>query len=186
MKIKLIEKWILFIESSLNRDVVLLILLLLLSRLIPHWPNFTALGAVSVLAPRWLNQSKMALIFPLLALFLSDLIIGLHAMAFYTYSSILIVSFLSWHQQDKPLSFFQVSFWSLQSSLIFYFITNFGAWMKLEMYPKTFSRLGLSYVNGLPFLLNDFLGTLVYSGIAILVLSDLSLKHKSTYQKILT
>ncbi len=182
-----------FFLSVINRDVILLVLLLLLSRLIPHWTNFTALGAVSILAPRWLKQNKFSLVIPLVALVLSDLILGFHAMMFFTYGAIFIVSVLSWYNQvlgeskdttgsfvggelsAQSLGFGSVAVWSVKSSVIFYLVTNFGAWLNLEMYPKTLAGLGLSYWNGLPFLFNDFFGTLIYSGIAILVLSNAEL-----------
>lgn len=161
------------LSSFLNRDLILILGLFVFSRWIPHWLNFTALGAMSILAPRWLKESKLALALPMLALFITDMVLGFHSLMTYTYGSIFLVSYFSWRTNKNSVNgISEMLKWSLTSSLTFYFITNFGAWLTLDMYSKTSSDLILSYINGFPFLLSDFIGTFIYMGLALLVHRD--------------
>ncbi|MCV6605330.1 MAG: hypothetical protein OIF34_08485, partial [Porticoccaceae bacterium] len=65
--------------SSKTAFVVLLIVLAALSRLLPHPPNFSPLIAMALFGGAVIADRKLALIMPLLALLLSDLILGLHS-----------------------------------------------------------------------------------------------------------
>lgn len=161
-------------KNNKTNDLLLIITLLVVSRLIPHWPNVTALGATAILAPRWFKDHRLVLVAPLLALLVSDLFIGFHNTMFFTYGAVLLVSWLSFgasHQgvekaEGSGLGAREMFGWSLFSSVLFYLITNFGAWMMLDMYPKTISGLWLSYWNAIPFFGYELLGTLFYLGLA--------------------
>ena len=50
------------------------------------------------------------------------------------------------------------------SNIFFYLWTNFGVWFfdTFNMYPNGLSGLFLSYINGLPFLRNQFISTLIF------------------------
>ena len=48
------------------------------------------------------------------------------------------------------------------SSVIFFLITNFGSWLTMAMYEKSFSGLLQSYVMGIPFFHNTLISTLIY------------------------
>ena len=52
-------------------------------------------------------------------------------------------------------------------SLIFYIITNFGAWISSDMYEKNLNGLFSSYVMALPFFKNTLISTLIFSYIAL-------------------
>jgi hypothetical protein len=54
---------------------------------------------------------------------------------------------------------------SILATMLFFLITNFGAWMGNPIYPQTFEGLMMSYAAGLPFLQGSFIGDLMYSGI---------------------
>ena len=55
-----------------------LILAAAASRLLPHPPNFTPIGAVALFGGACLADKRLAFLVPLAAMFLSDLVIGLH------------------------------------------------------------------------------------------------------------
>ena len=55
---------------------IVLILFAVLSRIIPHYPNFTALGAVALFGASQLKDKWQALLVPIIALYLSDLFIN--------------------------------------------------------------------------------------------------------------
>jgi len=152
------------------KEVLWVVGLLVLSRLIPHWPNVTAMGAAAILAPRWLNHSKLSLVVPVLALLVSDLILGFHSTMVFTYSSIFLVSWLSWRSQKENLSGgVELIQWSLGSSLLFFLITNFGVWLMTDSYQKNIYGLAMSYWKGVPFFVYDAMGTLMYLSLAIFV-----------------
>jgi len=64
---------------------------------------------------------------------------------------------------------------SLSSTVIFFLITNFGAWLGSPLYPQNFAGLmesyaaGLAFFNdgslGISFFMNSLLGDLFYSGL---------------------
>jgi len=54
---------------------------------------------------------------------------------------------------------------SLGASVIFFLITNFGAWATGMMYPLNMTGLLASYTAGLPFFLNTIAGDLFYVGV---------------------
>lgn len=160
-----IKNWI---DSLKIKEVVWVVGLLVISRVIPHWANVTALGATAILAPRWLSHSKLSLMVPLLALLISDLIIGFHPTMEFTYSAIFLVSILSWRSKSESLdNASEIVKWGLGSSFIFFIVTNFGAWLMLDMYQKNIFGLILSYWKGIPFFLYDLMGTIFYIHLAL-------------------
>ena len=57
----------------------ILCLFLLVGRLMPHPPNFTPILAVAILAPYIFNNRFLSFSMTIIAMFISDLIIGLHS-----------------------------------------------------------------------------------------------------------
>ncbi len=55
-----------------------IIFALALFRLLPHWPNVSPVAAMALFGGAYFADKKMAFIVPFVALFLSDLILGLH------------------------------------------------------------------------------------------------------------
>src|SRR5690554_7475691 len=53
--------------------LMLIVVLAAFSRLIPHPPNFTPIGAMALFGAAWFTNRFQALLLPLLALWLSDL-----------------------------------------------------------------------------------------------------------------
>lgn len=157
------------LKKSTFKDVLLIIGMLIFSRLIPHLPNFTALGAIAILSPLWFKENKNVLLIPLLALLISDFLIGFHSTMLFTYLGVFLTSSLAWFNKKNNIKAEWSSFFylGLSSSLLFYLLTNFGAWLMLDMYPKTATGLILSYINGLPFLGFECLGTFFYLGCAL-------------------
>tara|TARA_R110002050_G_scaffold2603_6_gene14857 strand:- start:5888 stop:6442 length:555 start_codon:yes stop_codon:yes gene_type:complete len=153
-----------------------LIALAISTRLLPHWPNFTALGAAALFSGAFYKRKALAFIIPLGALFLSDLIInniiygafysgfqflseGFYFMYLGIILTILVGSYAS-ISKEKPQN---VALAAISSTLLFYLVTNFGAWLANPMYTQDFFGLINSYVAGLPFLMNGTAASLVYS-----------------------
>ena len=93
---------------------------------------------------------------------LSDLIIGFHSAMPYVYASFILIGLMGVYLK-KNRSFGTLFTITLSSSLLFFFITNFGVWATGTMYAKNVYGLLQSYVMGLPFLRNTMLGDLFYT-----------------------
>lgn len=134
-----------------------------IARLVPHLPNFTPVGAMALFAGANVGGRK-AYLLPLLAMLISDLIIGIHSTMIFVYGSfaltVLIGRIIRTRQSIK-----NVAFAVLSSSMIFFLITNFGVWLMSGMYPHTFSGLMTAFAMGIPFFRNTILGDLFFTGV---------------------
>ena len=140
--------------------VFALLLIALFSRFIPHWPNFTALGAVALIGGSQLKPHWLAPLVTFGALILSDLILGFYSGFSMVYLAFLLICIQGmWMKTDKRSHLFRHS---LVASSLFFLITNGAVWYANPMYSQDFSGLILAYAAGLPFFLNFLLGTVVY------------------------
>jgi hypothetical protein len=152
------------------KDLIWIVGLVVISRLIPHWPNVTALGAAAILVPQWFRHNSWGLFIPIIALLISDAMLGFHSTMLFTYSALFLISAFSWlnpSDRSKPIK--QIFAWAMVASVSFYLITNFGEWFVGQMYPRTLSGLLQCYWMGLPFLGFETLGTVFYLGVALVV-----------------
>ena len=150
-----------------------LILILSFSRLIPHPPNFTPILAVGLFSGFYFRNFLLAVLIVIFSMFLGDLYLGFHNTMFFTYISLFIavaIGFLI-----KYFKFIEIIFGGLASSVCFFVITNFGAWLTLPMYEKNFTGLLQSYVMAIPFFHNTLISTFLYL-ILIKLLFDLAVK----------
>jgi len=160
------------------------------SRLIPHYPNFTALGAVSVFAAAFINSRTAAIIIPYLAMLVSDMVLNnliyaraypndydsfvfLYRGALWSYAAFGLIVIGAYYFFQRSITLPKVIGGSLGASTIFFLLSNFGVWASTDAYPVTPAGLLTCYAAGLPFLLNQVLGDLFYSlllfGIALRV-----------------
>src|ERR1035438_6075539 len=75
-----------------------LILAAAFTRLIPHYPNFTAVGAIALFGGAYLPNRKLAFAVPFVAMLLTDLIIGFHHTmwaVYLSFGSILLIQNLN-------------------------------------------------------------------------------------------
>jgi len=144
-------------------------------RLIPHYPNFTPIGAMALFGGTYISKKWQAFLLPLGSLFISDIainytiyhkIILLHSMWFGVYGSFSLIVCLGSFLQKK-VNARNVIFSSLSASIIFFLISNFIVWVvdPINIYPNTETGLLACYVAGLPYLLGTVFGDLFYSAI---------------------
>ena len=145
------------------------IVLLALSRFIPHPPNFTPIGAMAILSGGLFKSLRVGLIMPLAAMLLSDLILGLHSSMLFVYGSITIIT-LCCHFLLRKLNLISMCLAVVFATVVFFLITNFGAWFSHGMYPHNAQGLGLAYVAGLPYLLNSLLAKICFTAFACFAL----------------
>jgi hypothetical protein len=163
-----------------------LILLAALTRLLPHPPNFSPVEAIALFGGAYFASKQWALAVPLVVMFLSDLVLGLvHGGIYFdyftsagfwlVYACIALSTVLGFGLRGK-VSGGRVLGYSLAGSVLFFIMTNFGAWLGASMYPQTMAGLGAAYVAGIPFFKWTVLGTLFYS--AVLFGGFALLRHK--------
>lgn len=134
-------------------------------RLIPHWPNFTPIAAIALFGGTFLKRKDLAFLVPVVAMLLSDLIIGFHSTMFAVYASFIAIVSLGMFLQSRLTVVNTISA-SLASSILFYLITNFASWTSGIMpYPMNVAGLMQSYIAGLPFFFNGILGDLFYNSV---------------------
>lgn len=135
------------------------------ARLLPHPPNFAPIGALALFGGIYLPR-RLALIIPLGAMILSDLIIGFYSLPIMlsVYGSFALMNVIGlWVRERKRFS--TVLGGTLCGSTLFFLITNAAVWAFSGIYPFTFSGLTQSYMMGLPFFRNTLFGDLFYVGI---------------------
>jgi len=142
--------------------VLILVFITVISRLIPHLPNFSPLIAVALFSGVYF-KNKFSFIIPLSIYVVSDLILGISDVAIFCWGSIVIIHFLGVLLR-KRLSFGNTFLFSLLSSSLFFLITNFGVWL-VGWYPPTLEGLLQCYLMALPFFRISLLSTLFYVGI---------------------
>lgn len=141
--------------------LIAIVLVLAFFRLIPHPPNAVPIAAMALFAGAFFENRALAYLVPLAAMLISDYVLGFHSTIAYVYAgvvaTVLIGSLL------KQISVVKVGLSAIAATLIFYLITNFGAWLHHEMYPQNMNGLLQAYVAGLPFLRNSMIANLVFT-----------------------
>lgn len=157
--------------------LVLLIFLAAFSRLIPHPANFTPIGAMALFGAAYFSKKHIALIVPITAMWLSDLVLNnivfsqhftsfvwWHQGAYWTYGSFILIGFIGFSLLRK-VKVQTVLLSSLSASILFFLLSNFGVWMSATIYAKNMSGLIVCYTAAIPFFGNTLLGDLFYCGI---------------------
>ena len=134
-------------------------LALAISRLIPHPPNFTSLIALSFYVPALLGIVYMPIV--VLSLAITDIFLGIHNTMFFTWSSVIIISFMAKYFSSSILKRFSGA---LLSAVIFYFVTNFGVWAT-GLYDNSINGLVTSYILAIPFFGYTIISTFVFAAI---------------------
>ena len=168
--------------NKINKNIknyflpICLILVLSFSRLIEHPWNFTPILAVGIFSGFYFKNFILSLFIVILSMFIGDLFLGFHSTMFFTYISLALAVIIGLF--IKHFKFTEILFSGLASSVCFFIITNFGAWLTLEMYEKNFTGLLQSYVLAIPFFHNTLISTFLYL-IVLKLIFDLAIKKTS-------
>jgi len=141
-----------------------IIFALAIFRLLPHLPNVSPVAAMALFGGAYFADKRMAFIVPFVALFLSDLILGLHNSMIFVYAGFALTVAIGFLLRNR-VSMTNTAFAMVVSSLLFFLLTNFGAWMMSGIYPQTAEGLMQAYAAGIPFFQNSLLGNLVFAAV---------------------
>lgn len=154
-----------------------MILMTAFARLLPHPPNFTPVGAMALFGAAFFSKRSLAFLIPLLALWLSDLVINnvvygalfdgfvlFYPGWYWVYGSFVMVIVLGMFLL-KRINIPRVIGASVIASILFFVVSNFGVWATGIMYTRDLQGLITCYAAGLPFFRYTLLGDLVYTGV---------------------
>ena len=132
--------------------------------------NFNAVTATAMFAGAYLAQGRMRYLIPLVTMFLTDAVLGFYygpSMAI-NYGALMLAVAAGTIYAKKP-SFLNYMLAFLGSSISFFLITNFGAWMfqtiEPQLYAHTFEGLMQAYAAAIPFYQNSVASNLLFSAV---------------------
>ena len=135
--------------------IIGLIVLAILTRLIPHPPNFAPITGIALFSAINFNNRFFKFFVPLISLVIFDFIIGFSLINIFVYLSFIVIVLVGNHFKKIKLKSILIS------SVVFFIISNFGVW--LIGYPKTVGGIIMCYTAAIPFFINTILGDLFYS-----------------------
>jgi len=164
-------------KSKITLISILLIFIAALARLIPHPSNVTPIAAMAMVGGAYLSRKYIVFLMPILALYLSDLILNNTALRAYypdnegvvwfadymlwvyggVAAIVIIASFLL-----KKIKISNLIVTTILGSIAFFLISNFGVWLTGSMYTKDLSGLLSCYGMAIPFFKYSILGNFVY------------------------
>ena len=162
-------------QNTLNPQFALilgLIFIAAISRLLPHPPNFTPIGAMALFGAAYFQHRWMALLIPALAIWFSSVLLdNIVYSAYYdgfvwfsnggVYIAFALITLLGMGLL-KHVTAPRLLMGSLGASILFFLVSNFFVWTSGLLYPMTASGLMACFAAGLPFFRNAVLGDLFY------------------------
>jgi hypothetical protein len=138
---------------------------LALYRVLPHPVNFTPVMAMALFAGARFDDTRAAFLLPLLAMLLSDLVIGLHETMLFVYAGMaLAVAYGLLIRRRRGI--IPVVSAAAAGSASFFVLTNFGAWLySPELYGREPAGLLTAYIAAIPFYQNSLLSDALFTAL---------------------
>lgn len=142
----------------------LLVALGVIARVLPHTWNFAPIGGIGLYAGAYFNP-RVALVVPLVAVFVGDLFLGFYGMTemVFTYIGFLAGPLVGrWLlAQRRTIPRFGAAVF--MAATLHFAISNLGSW--LTLYPQTLQGLIECYVLALPFYGATLLGDAIFASV---------------------
>lgn len=154
-----------------ERLAILLVIVGAVSRLIHLPPNIAAVTGVTIFAGFAIRNVWLALLVPIAAMALADVVLGWYPGVFFTYSGMALGVLLA-RRLLHPLTPPRLIATTFLASVAFFVLSNFGTWLE-GWYGYTFEGLVGCFVAALPFwqnsLIADFTSTALVFAIYLAV-----------------
>jgi len=145
----------------------LVVLLAVLTRFLPHVPNFSPVFAALLFGGAHLKR-RDAIWYPIALLAASDVVLTTQVYRMrlgwgqsITWLGFAVVALIGyWLRQRETVG--RVGVVALAGPTAFFLISNFGVWLGWRMYPATWDGMVTCYVAALPFYRNSLLSSVVY------------------------
>ncbi|MCH8904418.1 MAG: hypothetical protein IIA45_10945 [Bacteroidetes bacterium] len=159
-------------NSSRFWFLTILILLAILTRLMEHPPNFAPIAAVALFAGAYFSQKKYAILVPLLALFIGDILLeityaqglqpsrGFYQLMPVVYGCFALFVIFGRYLRNR-VKLVTVLPATLLASIVFFIVTNFAVWT-FGGYPMNMGGLIDCYGAAIPFFRYTILGDLFF------------------------
>jgi hypothetical protein len=133
-------------------------------RILPHPPNFSPIAALALFGGAHFADKRAAFLVPLAAMFLSDLVLGLHALIPIIYGcfALAVCLGLLLRERRNPV---RIAALALGASVLFFAVSNFAVWVFSGMYPRTGAGLVACFMAALPFFQNTLAGDFCFTGV---------------------
>jgi len=148
-----------------------LVIVVAMSRLLPHPPNFTPVAAMALFGGAMFAGKRWAFLVPLGAMLLSDVLIGrltgsgvFHSAMPAVYVSLCLTVCLGFLLRGNRRAL-RVASLSLASSVLFFVVTNFAVWADGVYYAKNMAGLSACFIAAIPFFHYTVLGDACYVAI---------------------
>lgn len=138
---------------------VALALIAVISRLVSHEWNFTAMGAVAVIAGFLISSRPLALGTVLGSLLISDYFIQFHNTMIAVYLGYALMALIGIFMASNKFSRIIVT--SFIGSVTFFVVSNLGVWFEGQLYPQTFQGLVSCFEMAVPFFKNEMISTMI-------------------------
>jgi len=143
----------------------LLVVFAIITRLIPHPFNFTAIGALALFSGAVIKNKRLAFLIPVAAMLVTDAMIGFHASMIPVYLCFIATVWIGM-KMIKQINVASVPAASITSSVLFFLVTNLPFWyVDISLYPLTWQGMMESYTAAIPFFGNQIAGDLFYSAV---------------------
>ena len=160
--------------NSKSKVITALVVVAVFSRLLPHYPNFTAMGALAFFSAFSGKNFGKSLALMAGTMMFTDVILNniiyptgefvfMYAGSIFTYvgfAAYTLTGYLSKSRKSAALGL-------IVGSLLFFAISNFGVWFSpLSAYPKTVTGLLSAYTAAIPFYAPELLSSFLFSALA--------------------
>ena len=133
-----------------------------LSRLIPHPWNFSPIEAVALFAGARFADRRLALLVPIAAMALSDVVLGFHGGIPVVYACIALMAWFGRGLRERGGAW-RIAAYGFASASFFFVATNLQVWLASGMYPLSLEGLATCFGLALPFFQNQLAGVAFYS-----------------------
>lgn len=143
-----------------------------------QWYNFASIGAISLFSGVVFKNRPFAILLPLAAFLVSDIVLQLTSgIGFYGVSQLFVyvsmIAIVLLGRTMKKASVLNIFGYAISSSLIFFILTNFGSWFAgffptpamPAMYPLNIGGLITCFEMGIPFYRNTLMSDMIFSGV---------------------
>ena len=145
-----------------------LILILALSRLMPHPDNFTPIIALAIMSSYFFRNVNFSYTVMLFSMLLADFFIGFYSYMLFVYVSLFLIV-LIFFKISKKMNYKNLFIFSFFGSVIFFLISNFGVWLVGNLYERNINGLIECYFMAIPFFRNTIISTLIFSYSSLII-----------------
>ena len=145
-----------------------LILILALSRLMPHPDNFTPIIALAIMSSYFFRNVNFSYVVMLFSMLLADFFIGFYSHMLFVYLSLFLIV-LIFFKISKKMNYKNLFIFSFFGSVIFFLISNFGVWLVGNLYERNINGLIECYFMAIPFFKNTIISTLIFSYSSLII-----------------